>query len=68
MKDLTEQEKLNKARELQKALNFEKTAGKQIHRIRHIAHLYVALKSDLPNYKDAYLEAYEELANKFEEV
>jgi len=39
---------------------------KEISRIKEIARIYLELKSLLPDYKSEYLDAYEELANRFE--
>ena len=38
---------------------------KQTSRIKEVASIYSRLKSLMPNYKSEYLDAYEEIANRF---
>ena len=59
---------LNKAMKAAKDYNPNILNEKEIDRIKEIARIYLELKSLLPNYENEYLEAYLELANRFDKV
>ena len=59
---------LNPVQKIVMCRNIPDIVGKEIDRIKDIARIYLELRSLLPGYEEGYLDAYEEMANRFDNI